>query len=205
MIDEKTIELVDAVIADIGKRIGPLTPVSFTNDELDKIIGPPLTLEEHRLFYRMYLSILGFVYVNGQLKGESFYEDINTARLKMRSPEGLAVLAELLQRQSSLQLLIPLAENVELRTALEKTYLGRKTKQNPFKDAFVEFVQANPDMTLLEVQRARDQWLDDELGRYEKRAFIYYDHKGEERQVGVAALRKWFTEARKSAKNARDT
>ena len=207
MIDEKTIELMNQIIKEVAAKNPEVKPVILTDEEIDKIAGPPLSLEEHRNFYRMYMAILKANKEQIELRDAKSLRNYKNARLELRQPSGLLGLIELVETLCYQKILTPLAENVQIRAGLQAKYQGRKPKKNPFKEDFVAFVAANPSMTLLEVIRARDKWLDREHGDYdnEQKEFFLYNHKEQKKPVKESTLREWLTIGRKRAKDSVDT
>ena len=207
MIDAKTIELMNELIKEVSEKKPESKPVVLTDEQIDEMVGPPLTLEEHRNFYRMYVAILKAAKEQTELASSSALNEYRRARHELRQPSGLLALIELVERSCYQKILSPLAENVHIRAGLQKTYRGKKPKENPFKDAFIAFVSANPGMTLIQVERAHKEWLDDEIGHYDgiEKMFYRQNHKGDDVLVTEAMLRSWFTQGRKRAKNSADT
>jgi len=58
--DERILATAKRIGENINKPI-PMTPDVLSDAELDELIGAPMTLQQHRAFYRMYLSCLAGV------------------------------------------------------------------------------------------------------------------------------------------------
>ena len=207
MIDDKTIELVNQIIKEVAAKNPKAKLKVFTDEEIDEIAGPPLSLEEHRNFYKMYMAILIATKEQIDSRDANAQTEYLNALLELRKPYGLLRLIELVERRCYRKILTPLAENVQTRAELQAKFQGRKPKKNPFKEDFVAFVAANPSMTLKEVIRARDKWLDREHGDYdnEQKEFFLHNHKKQKKPVKESTLREWLTIGRKRAKDSVDT
>ena len=189
MIDEKTIAMIDEVIHEAGQSMSRAEVVSMTDEEIDELV-PPLTIDEHRMHFRMYLSILSYLVKNLDLQSESTWETLQIAR-DMRSPASLAAMAELLQQKAWMDLLPALVGSEKAKDMCR----GRRSVPHPVTNAIAAYLKENPTATAKHIWRVADEWLPEDAWLEDDE--INFTVNGNERKVNFDSFKKLVTNAKK--------
>jgi len=196
MIDEKTIAMIDQVIQEAGQSMAKAEVVSMTDEEIDQLV-PPLTIDEHRMHFRMYLSILNYLFNNLDLESESTWETLQVAR-DMRSPAALAAMAELLQQKAWMDLLPALVGSVKAKDMCR----GRRSVSEGITAAIASYLMEYPDAKTDEIWKNANDWMP--RGARKDGDQIVLKRNRKESGISYHTFKKKVTEARKINKIRKD-
>lgn len=189
--DERIVGTADTV----GKEIEPMVPLTqelMSDADLDAIIGEPMTQQEHRSFYRMYLSALRHYFETLPTDSESTREALELARTKFKDAKGLGALLELAQDQAYRQM-VPLLPAAVHGASVAP---GRRPIENPVIEALAKYLRENPKANYGDIWRNGHKWLPKGAG-IDDDSLYYRDAKGRDKNISYATFKDWCTKAHK--------
>ena len=189
--DERILATAKRIGENINKPI-PMTPDVLSDAELDELIGAPMTLQQHRAFYRMYLCVLGRCWADLPRTSESTVEALNDAYRHCKDPRGLGALIELCEELVHRQVL-PFVVEADRGAQMAA---GRRKVENPVIEAMAQYLRDNPKATYKELWRDANKWLPDGAD-VDGDTLFFTDAKGREKTAGFGTFKDWVTAARK--------